>query len=400
MCRKLSSVANVSGTPDNWKVSAKRIPCRLATVLWIDDQVGTDCMEILSQEGFRIERAETGEAGLRMSRSRLHDAIILDLRLPDIHGLTVLERLRGARILTPVIVITGYYLDAESEIYARAAGATMFVFKPVLAHELGAILRGMLAASMSSSALGVDGYCDTLLSPLGDAGRACGRRPRAKAVRSEDVFRQSRDRIIALLVAIIGQVGLSIESFLHCVAALRCALTAPSQAPFTEVSLAVRKLTECSSDSQFYPRHESVVAALQLLERAPFRWSEGELARKVGVSRAHFGRLVHADTGLHYRELRRAVVLRAAVSQILTTDEQIAQISNLLGFSHPAQLDREFRQLFGCSPRELRNIWRTTRDPCSSNRDCDIEQSSYGKNSSREQIRVLVRLLSQLDDEF
>jgi DNA-binding response OmpR family regulator/AraC-like DNA-binding protein len=371
----------MSGNPNNWNVSGQRISrARLPTILWIDDQADADCMGILSQEGFCMECAETGEAGLRMSRSCVHDAIILDLRLPDIHGLTVLERLRGGSILTPVIVMTGYYMEAESEIYARAAGATMFVYKPVLAHDLCAILRGMLAAPPSSTGLGrpttlrADDCCDTLPNPLGDAGSLSARSHVAlRCVDSNSrsvthelrigagrsiVTNLTRERIIAILMATLGELALSIKSFLHCAGTLRCALTAPREAPPTELILAVRQLTERSSDSHFSPRHESVVAALELLERAPYRWSEGELANRVGVSRAHFGRLVHADTGLHYRELRRAVVLKAAVSQILMTDEQIAQISNQLGFSHPAQLDREFRELFGCCPRELRNIWK------------------------------------------
>jgi CheY-like chemotaxis protein len=38
---------------------------------------------------------------------------VVDLHLPDLHGLTVIERLRGDGVSCPVVAVTGYYVDPE-----------------------------------------------------------------------------------------------------------------------------------------------------------------------------------------------------------------------------------------------------------------------------------------------
>ncbi len=62
--------------------------------------------EYLRKEPYRISHADTGRAGLEALRAAPPDAVILDLRLPDMNGLEILRTVREQQIPTSVIVIT------------------------------------------------------------------------------------------------------------------------------------------------------------------------------------------------------------------------------------------------------------------------------------------------------
>ena len=60
----------------------------------------------LTEEGYAVDVATEGEAGLLMARDGVHDLIILDLSLPKKDGLSVLQELRQAKVKTPVLLLT------------------------------------------------------------------------------------------------------------------------------------------------------------------------------------------------------------------------------------------------------------------------------------------------------
>ena len=103
------------------------LPAR-PSVLLIDDAVraGDPLVRWLTLDGFAVELAASGAAGLALARSRLYDAIVLDLCLPDIPGLTVLEELRSHGMMAPVIAVTGYYLEVAYAVSAMKGGAADF----------------------------------------------------------------------------------------------------------------------------------------------------------------------------------------------------------------------------------------------------------------------------------
>ncbi len=103
-------------------------------------------------------------------------------------------------------------------------------------------------------------------------------------------------------------------------------------------------------------RHSITRKALQILLKEPRWWEEEDLATEVAASRSHFSRVLHQDTGLEYRTLRRLVVMKAGIIDVLTTDDQFAQIAYRLGM-HPGKFDEVFGETFGCPPRELRRLW-------------------------------------------
>ncbi len=93
----------------------------------------------LGAHGFEVHEAETGRDGLRQASSIPPDMVILDLGLPDIDGLVVIEELRGwSRV--PTIVLSARGQEAD-KIAALDAGADDYLTKPFSVGELLARLR-------------------------------------------------------------------------------------------------------------------------------------------------------------------------------------------------------------------------------------------------------------------
>jgi DNA-binding NtrC family response regulator len=114
------------------------------TVLWIDDVIDDATVKLLGLDGLRIEGATTGSSGLARARSRRFDAYVIDLQLPDMYGLTVLDRLVAEGNRAPALVLTGCYTEYESEKLARQLGAAAFRCKPIAPGDLAATLKSMI----------------------------------------------------------------------------------------------------------------------------------------------------------------------------------------------------------------------------------------------------------------
>ncbi|HEX2123147.1 MAG TPA: sigma-54 dependent transcriptional regulator [Thermoanaerobaculia bacterium] len=100
-------------------------------ILIIDDEpaIRTTLAQILEDEGHKTTLCESGEEGLAQIAREEFDLVLLDLWLPGIDGLSVLERLRGAGG-TPVIVISGHG-SVDSAVRATRLGAYDFLEKPL-----------------------------------------------------------------------------------------------------------------------------------------------------------------------------------------------------------------------------------------------------------------------------
>ena len=96
----------------------------------------------LGYEGFTVDLAESGEAGLSSARDNVPDLIILDVMMPGIDGFEVLRRLRAAGDTIPVIMLTAKDAN-ESQIEGLDAGADDYVLKPVSFDVLLARIRAV-----------------------------------------------------------------------------------------------------------------------------------------------------------------------------------------------------------------------------------------------------------------
>jgi two-component system, NtrC family, nitrogen regulation response regulator NtrX len=103
----------------------------MAKILIVDDEqsIRNTLAKILEDEGHRAAVAESGEEALAAAAKDDFDLIILDLWLPGVDGMTVLERLRAAGA-PPVIVISGHG-TVETAVRATRLGAYDFLEKPL-----------------------------------------------------------------------------------------------------------------------------------------------------------------------------------------------------------------------------------------------------------------------------
>jgi two-component system copper resistance phosphate regulon response regulator CusR len=91
----------------------------------------------------RVDHAATASDGLRLALGGGHQAIVLDLGLPDRNGFTVIERLRRAGSQAPIVVLSGY-ADDRSMVQALDSGADDYVAKPVDGSLLVARIRAAI----------------------------------------------------------------------------------------------------------------------------------------------------------------------------------------------------------------------------------------------------------------
>ena len=106
-------------------------PGLAGAVLIIDDEaaIRESLQTLLELEGFAVETAETGEAGLQRIGEHPFDLILLDLTLPGRNGMEVLAEIRAHETGLPVIMITAFG-TVENAVRAMQSGAVNFVQKP------------------------------------------------------------------------------------------------------------------------------------------------------------------------------------------------------------------------------------------------------------------------------
>jgi DNA-binding response OmpR family regulator len=114
-----------------------------ALVVEDDEIVAGFNQRLLEQEGFRVELALTAAEGARLARDNDYTLIMLDLLLPDGHGMDVLKGIRERARATPVLVVSGMD-DIGSMVGALDAGADDYLYKPYQPEELRARVRALL----------------------------------------------------------------------------------------------------------------------------------------------------------------------------------------------------------------------------------------------------------------
>ena len=116
-------------------------------VLVVDDEPGMreTLVEILSASGYRVSSAPDGESALELIRSNGFNVVLMDIRMPGIDGVSVLQEL-GAP--PPQVIVMTAYAKAERIREALEANAFAVVSKPFPVPEL----LGLVASAAGSAA--------------------------------------------------------------------------------------------------------------------------------------------------------------------------------------------------------------------------------------------------------
>ncbi len=125
-------------------------------ILVVEDEpvLAARLAEALCAAGFVVEQETDGEEALHIGLIEPYDAVVLDLGLPHIDGVTVLQRWRAAGVSVPVLVLTARARWPE-KLAAFSAGADDYVTKPFEMQEVVVRLRSLIrrAAGVSTPEL-------------------------------------------------------------------------------------------------------------------------------------------------------------------------------------------------------------------------------------------------------
>lgn len=100
----------------------------------------------LKDAGYVVDTADQGEEALHLGRTESYDAVILDLGLPIIDGISILEKWRSAGHKMPVLVLTARSTWSD-KVAGLDAGADDYLTKPFKMEELLARLRALIRRS-------------------------------------------------------------------------------------------------------------------------------------------------------------------------------------------------------------------------------------------------------------
>lgn len=128
-------------------------------ILLVEDEEGLifTLTDRLISEGYKVNSARDGEAGLNLALNNSFDVIILDIMLPKKNGFDVCRELRAKGIFTPILMLTakGETID---KVVGLKLGADDYLTKPFEVIELLARIEALLRRSTTTTANSLESY--------------------------------------------------------------------------------------------------------------------------------------------------------------------------------------------------------------------------------------------------
>jgi len=122
-----------------------------ANILSVDDDpdISIALVDLLKHEGYSVESASTGAEALDRAKAQHFDAVLLDIRLPDLDGWSVLQHLMELDPSLPVILHTAQMVMEAPEQNPKSHHAFAHLTKPFNRQELKATLRRAVTSHSS-----------------------------------------------------------------------------------------------------------------------------------------------------------------------------------------------------------------------------------------------------------
>ena len=120
----------------------------MAKILVVDDEIAISTLlkYNLEENGYDVTVASDGQTAYDLAKQESFDAILLDLMLPVIDGMTLLKNLRQDKVSTPVILVTAKG-DEFDRVFGLELGADDYITKPFSPREVVARVKAVLRRS-------------------------------------------------------------------------------------------------------------------------------------------------------------------------------------------------------------------------------------------------------------
>jgi DNA-binding response OmpR family regulator len=116
-----------------------------------DKKIASFIVQGLKQAGFSVDHAADGDEGLAMCSEKTYDAAVVDLMLPKLDGLSLINRLRQQQVNTPVIILSAKR-SVDDRVKGLQAGGDDYLTKPFSFSELLARLHALLRRAAKTTA--------------------------------------------------------------------------------------------------------------------------------------------------------------------------------------------------------------------------------------------------------
>ena len=111
-----------------------------------DESISHNIETALRAEGYEVRACADGDDGLRCATEERYDALVVDLLLPKLDGLSVVEKLRAQNCTTPILIVSAKK-SVNERIAGLRAGGDDYLIKPFALAELVARVKALLRRS-------------------------------------------------------------------------------------------------------------------------------------------------------------------------------------------------------------------------------------------------------------
>jgi YesN/AraC family two-component response regulator len=349
---------------------------RCPEILVVDDEPGVrDALRLLLEDDYTISEAANGADALAIARQRTCDLVMLDLLMPGLDGMVVLERLRAHAPTTKVIVLTGVD-SSRVAVTAIKLGAFDYLTKPIIEEDLREAIRQALGplpqaserAQARALVIGHDaGWRSSVAALLSER---LG--PGAVAAASFASVQTLTD-VEALVVDVVGRQQQS-RAMLREIAASRrhretviwADATFQARASLGSSSSIFRGrgsighmirhvVGALRPDAR--PLHAftpATLRALHVVSHAYVTASVEGIASTVGFSSRHLARVFGEDAGMTLKTCLLRVRLEAAKTLLHESSAKLETVAKQVGLCDASHMGRVFRHLEGVSPGAFR----------------------------------------------
>jgi YesN/AraC family two-component response regulator len=323
-------------------------------ILTVDDEPSIrSAVFVIFEDEFDVLEAPDGQTALDLVRNRRVDLVLLDLRMPGLSGLTLLERLLTVKRDVKVILVTAVD-EARTAAAAMKIGASDYLTKPFDVDELAGMVRRALGVrtdrtTQVAHAVVTGPQVEICTSVAVVLGARCGLDVEAVVSEALNVSEPAARHDICIDLSSFGQGLIRVARDLE-------AIDVRLRASFDFTGL-LRELAEflplkptCSR------RPQDLIGRVMARVAADYSGtSVKRLANDLSMSGDHLSRAFRDEAAITIKQYIVRVRLEVAKCLLRASGDKVETIASRVGFYDAAHLSRVFHELIGVSPGRYRS---------------------------------------------